>query len=243
MEKPTIVTVEANNRPKGKSALKKMRDELLVPAVAYGPKVNKNLHVTIPELELEKVLKSNKTNIIKLMYGGKEYKTLLQSVEYHPVTDRPLHVDLFAMEEKTPVIITIPIRLTGTPLGVTEGGRLYQPLRKIRVRCLPKDIPSEIVLDITNLNIGDTIDVEAIDLEGIEPLRASYRTVAVIRPPKGGLAELLGLEEEEEEGEEGEGEEGAESEEGEEGKEGAKGDERGEGGKGESASKDKSEKR
>lgn len=205
MEKPTIVTVEASDRPKGKTALKKMRQNMMVPAVTYGPKVDENLHVYIPELELEKVLQSNKTNIIKLVYKGKEYDTLLQSVDYHPVTDRPIHVDLFALEEKTPVIITVPIRLSGTPQGVTEGGRLYQPLRKIQVQCLPKDIPAEITLDISGLNIGDTIDVEAIDLEGITPLRASYRTIAVIRPPKGGLAELLGLEEEAEEGEEGEG--------------------------------------
>ncbi len=226
MEKPNIVTVEATDRPKGKSALKNLRNNFLVPTVAYGPKLDKNLHVTIPELELEKVLKSNKTNIIQLVHEGKEYKTLLQSVEYHPVTDRPLHVDLFALEEKTPVTITIPIRLAGTPHGLAEGGRLYQPLRKIQVQCLPKDIPSEIVLDISHLNIGDTIDVHAIDLEGITPLRASYRTIAVIRPPKGGLAELLGLEEE-----------GAEGEEGEEGAEGTESSE----GKGDAASKEESD--
>ncbi len=213
MEKPYIITVEANDRPKGKAALKNMRSELLVPAISYGPKLKDNLHVTIPELELEKALKSNKTTIIKLQYKGKEYNTLLQSVEYHPVTDRPLHVDLFAMDENTPVIITIPIRLTGTSPGVTEGGRLYQPLRRIRVQCLPKDIPSEIVLDISELNIGDTIDVEAIDLEGITPLRASYRTIAVIRPPKGGLSEILGLDEDEETDEDAEETEGAGDEE------------------------------
>ncbi len=225
MEKPNIVTVEASERARGKSALKKMRNEFLVPAVAYGPKVDKNLHISIPELELEKVLQSNKTTIIKLVYKGKEYITLLQSVEYHPVTDRPLHVDLFALEENTPVIITVPIHLTGTPAGLVEGGRLYQPLRRIQVQCLPKDIPSEIVLDISSLNIGDTIDVEAISIEGVVPMRASYRTIAVIRPPKGGLAEILGLEEEE-------------LEEGEEAVEGAEG---GEGGEKEAASKEESE--
>lgn len=227
MEKPNIVTVEGTERPKGKSALKNLRNDFKVPAVAYGPKLDGNLHVTIPELELEKVLASNKTTIIKLVHEGKEYHTLLQSVEYHPVTDRPLHVDLFALEEKTPVTITIPIRLSGSPQGVTEGGRLYQPLRRIQVQCLPKDIPAEIVLDISHLNIGDTIDVEAIDLEGITPLRASYRTIAVIRPPKGGLAEILGLEEEELEGEEGE--------------EGAEGAEASEGGEGDAASKEESD--
>ena len=210
MEKPIIIAVEATERPKGKTALKKLRENEMVPAVAYGPKLEKNLNVYIPELELEKALSSNQKTLINLNYEGTDYLTLVQSVDFHPVTDRPLHVDLFAMEEKTPVTIDIPIRLTGTPQGVTEGGRLYQPLRRISVLCLPKDIPAEIVLDISHLDIGDTLDVESIEVEGIEPLRASYRTVAVIRPPKGGLAEILGLEEEEEEGEEGgEGEESA----------------------------------
>ncbi len=215
MEKPTVITVEASERPKSKSALKQMRDDLTVPTVAYGPKVKKNLHVTIPELELEKVLKSNKKSIIKLVYEGKEYNTLIQSVEYHPVTDRPLHADLFVMDDKLPVTITIPIRLVGTPQGVTEGGRLYQPLRWLYAQCMPKNIPAEIVLDISHLNIGDTLDVGAIDIEGVEALRDSFRTIAVIRPPKGGLDELLGLDEEGEEVEEGE--EGAEVAEGAEG--------------------------
>ncbi len=210
MEKPIEITVEANDRPKGKSVLKKLRDDKLVPAVAYGPKVKNNLHVAIPELELEKVLAENKKTLIKLVHKKKEYHTLIQAIEYHPVTDRPLHVDLFAMEEKTPVTIEIPIRLTGTPPGVAEGGRLYQPLRRIEVQCLPKDIPAEIVLDVSDLTIGDTLDVDSIDIEGIEPLSESVRTIAVIRPPKGGLDELLGLDEEEEEGEEAE--EGAEDE-------------------------------
>lgn len=203
MQKPNIITVEASDRQKGKSALKQMRKDLLVPAVAYGPKVKNNLHITIPELQLEKVLASNQKTLIKLIHKGKEYQTLVQSVEFHPVTDRPLHVDLFAMEENTPVTITIPIRLTGTPKGIAEGGRLYQPLRRIMVQCLPGNIPAEIVLDISDLDIGDTIDVESVNVEGIEPLSDSDRTIAVIRPPKGGLAELLGLEEEgEEEGDE-----------------------------------------
>ncbi len=229
MQKPTVITVEATDRPKGKAALRKMRDDKLVPAVAYGPKVKSNLHVTIPELELEKVLANNQKTLIKLVHNKKEYQTLIQDVEYHPVTDRPIHVDLFAMEEKTPVTIEIPIRLTGTPKGATEGGRLYQPLRRIMVQCLPKDIPAEIVLDITDLDIGDTIDVEAIDIEGIEPLRASFRTIAVVRPPKGGLDELLGLDEDEE------------GEEGEEGAEAAEGEGEGEGGDSDASSDDKSE--
>lgn len=202
MEKPITITVESGDRITGKNASKKMRSEKLVPAVAYGPKVDENLHIAIPELQLEKALASNKKVLVKLVHKGQEYQSLIQAVEFHPVTDRPTHVDLFVMEENTPVIITIPIRLTGNSPGVVEGGRLYQPLRTIQVQCLPKDIPAEIILDISKLKIGDTIDVDAIDLEGITPLRAAYGTIAVIRPPKGGLAEILGLDEEEEEGEE-----------------------------------------
>lgn len=211
MEKPITITVESGDRTTGKNASKKMRSEKLVPAVAYGPKVNENLLISIPELQLEKALASNKKVLVKLVHNGQEYQTLIQSVEFHPVTDRPTHVDLFVMEENTPVIITIPIRLSGSSPGVVEGGRLYQPLRNIQVQCLPKDIPAEIILDISKLKIGDTIDVDAIELEGITPLRAAYGTIAVIRPPKGGLAEILGLDEEDEE----EGEETAEASEGE----------------------------
>ncbi len=228
MKKPTIVEVETEERQTGKRVLKELRSEKQIPAVVYGPKVKENINVSLSEIEVEKILSNSTTHVIKLKVDGQKetYDTLLKKVEFDRISDRPIHVDLYAMEEGTPVIQTIPIRLVGTPTGVTEGGgRLYQPLKKLRIQCLPSTLPAEFTLDVSEMEIGDSLNVEDLQTEGITPLRELFRTVVVIRPPKGTLAEELGLTEEELEGEVDE--EGEEAAEGEEAEGEATGDEEG----------------
>lgn len=211
MQKPSEFVITCEKREVGQKAAAKLRDQKMIPVVIYGPKIKDNLHVAVPELEVEKILAKQTTQIVKFTIDGTTYDTLLKRIEYHPVTDNPLNIDFYALSEDHEVTITVPIRLTGTAPGITEGGRLFQPLRKIRVRCQIDKIPAELTLDISKLTIGDSLKVEKLDVEGFTPLMENHRTIVVIRPPKGGLKSLLGLEEDEEEGEDGaEGEEGAE---------------------------------
>ncbi len=218
MEKPNIVEISTNERQAGKRAVHKLRAEKQVPAVIYGPKVKENINVSLTEVDVEKLLSRSTTQIVKLDVEGKgTYDVLLKRVDFAKISDRPIHVDLYALDDDSPVIITVPIRLKGTPRGVTEGGgRMYQPLRKIRIQCYPEKLPAEFTLDVGNLKIGESLNVEDLVMEGITPLRELFRTVVTIRPPKGSVAEQLGMDEEElEEGEEAaEGEEGAEATEG-----------------------------
>lgn len=203
MSKPTIIEIESPVRPLGKKAVNKLRVDSLIPAVIYGPKIKENLHVTVPELELEKILAGTTTHIATFTVDKKgKYKALLKTVEFHPVTDKPLHADFYALDKDTPVTLTIPIRLTGTPTGVIDGGRMFQPLRRLEVRCEPDKIPAELTVDISGLGIGQSIHVSELDLEGVEPLQDPIRTIAVIRPPKGAVI-AAGEEDLEEEAEEG----------------------------------------
>ncbi|MEX0928707.1 MAG: 50S ribosomal protein L25, partial [Balneolales bacterium] len=144
-----------------------------------------------------------------------KYNALLKSVEFHPVTDKPLHADFYALDEKTQVTLTIPIRLIGSPAGVVEGGRMFQPLRLLQVRCDPDKIPAEFTIDISELNIGDSLHVSDLQVEGVTPLQDPVRTIVVIRPPKGAIEDILAAEAEEAEAEaeEGEAVEGATEEE------------------------------
>lgn len=206
MRKPTVIELDTEERPRGKKSVQKLRQNGLIPSVLYGPKVEKNLHFAVPELELEKVLSAQTTHIIKFKFdNGESYDTLLKSTQIHPVTDRVIHADFYALDEETEVLLTVPIRLTGSAPGVVEGGRLYQPMRKIRVRCKPSSIPAEFTLDVGKLNIADSLNVDQLTMEGIIPLAEEDRTVVTIRPPKGALEDILGTAEEEEleEGEEG----------------------------------------
>ena len=216
--------LEGEKRELGRKSSEALRTELRIPAVLYGPKVKENIHFSISEPELEKILSVSTTKLQSLTVDGKEYTTLLKNVEFDPVTDRALHVDFYALDENTPVKIKVPIRLTGTAIGVRDGGgRVFQPLRIVRIQVMPDRIPAQFELDITNLDIGDSIQVSELDMDGIDPLDDVKRTIVTIAPPKSeelftssAVTEEDELEEELAEGEEAELEEG-EVPEGEEG--------------------------
>lgn len=229
MTTPEVVELEGKVRETGRQAADALRDAMRVPAVIYGPKVEENIHFSIDELELEKVLAVSKRQIIELQIDGETHKTLLKEVEFHPLTDRPVHVDFYVLAADHKVTLSVPIKLEGTPVGVTEGGgRIFQPMHILRIRVTPDRIPGVYSVDISNLQIGDSLHVRDLELEGIIPLDDLSRTLVTIRPPKSealltsaliteepseeALAEGEEAPEEAAEGEEGEGEEGEEEE-------------------------------
>lgn len=235
MTTPEVVELTGKKRETGRKATEALRDSMRVPCVMYGPTVEENVHFSIDELTLEKsVLSVSKRQIIELQIDGEKYKTLLKKAEFHPINDRPVHVDFYALDKDHKVTLSVPIRLSGTAIGVTEGGgRVFQPMHILRIRVLPDRIPGDYSVDISELEIGDSLHVRDLELEGITPLDDLSQTIVTIRPPKSEalLTSSLITEEEPEEveGEElAEGEEPVEGEaaegEGEEGEE-AEGDE------------------
>lgn len=211
MTTPKVVELEGKLRDTGRKAVDALRDSMRVPAVLYGPKVAENLHLSVDELELEKLLSVSKRQILELKIDGSTYRTLLKKVEFHPISDRPIHVDFYVLDKEHKVTLSIPILLTGTPIGVTEGGgRIFQPMHILRIRVYPDNIPGDYSIDISELNIGDSLHVRDLDLSGITPLDDLSRTIVTIRPPKSEalLTSSLATEtpgEEEEEFAEGEG--------------------------------------
>ncbi len=215
MAKLELVKIEGTPRELSKKANKALRAEKRVPAVLYGPEIKENIHFSVDELELEKILRKAQTKIQELVVDGKVYKTLLKRMEYDPVTDRPIHADFYVLSDKHKVTLRVPVRINGTARGVVEGGgRLFQPMKFIRIRVLPEFIPAEFDVDVTPLKIGNSFHVGDLDLEGIIPLDSMSRTIVTIRPPKGALVSEVLEDEDEETTEEGAEEATAEGEEG-----------------------------
>lgn len=221
MTSPEVVKIEGKERKTGRKAADTLRDAMRVPAVLYGPNIDKNIHFSVDERELENILSVSQRQIIELDIDGKTHKTLLKKTEFHPVTDRPIHLDLYALSDEHKVSLSVPIHLEGTPVGVSEGGgRIYQPMHILRIKVLPEDIPGVFTADISHLAIGENLHVRDLQLEGIVPLDELSRAIVTIRPPKSEelLTSALVTEElsEEElaEGEAAEGEAPAEGEEG-----------------------------
>ena len=219
MNQPELVKLEGEKRELGTKASESLRENLKIPAVLYGPKVEENIHFSISEVELEKILSVSQTKLQELTIDGETYKTLLKNVEFDPVTDRALHADFYVLDDETPVKLKVPIRLNGIAKGVRDGGgRVFQPLRIVRIKVMPDKIPAMFELDISDLEIGDSLHVSELDMEGIDPLDDPRRTIVTIAPPKSEALFTTTLVEEEEELEEGELPEGEEAEaEGEEG--------------------------
>lgn len=208
MTTPEVVELQGKLRETGRKATETLRDSMRVPCVLYGPTVDENVHFSIDELALEKhILSVSKRQIIDLEIDGNTYKTLLKKAEFHPINDRPIHVDFYVLDKDHKVTLSVPIRLAGTAIGVTEGGgRVFQPMHILRIRVLPDRIPGDYTVDISELEIGDSLHVRDLDLEGIIPLDDLSQTIVTIRPPKSEalLTSSLITEEEPEELEEGE---------------------------------------
>lgn len=194
----------------GKKDAKKLRREGNVPCVLYGG--GKQVQFSVPEKDFKHLIFTPNTYLVDLEIDGKDYRAVLQDVQYHPVTDAILHVDFLEIFEDKPVTIAVPLRYTGTAKGVLKGGRLFRKYRKLTLRALPKDLPDEIVVDITNLGINDSIKISELERENIEFLDPPTSVAAAVKTQRAVPEEEE--EEEGEEGEEGEGEEG-ESKEGE----------------------------
>ena len=188
MAYPELTKLEGTLRDISKKANRELREAKRVPAVLYGPEVEENIHFSIDELALERILRKAQTKLQELTIDGKVYKTLLKRTDFDPVTDRPVHADFYVLSDNHKVTLRVPIRVNGTARGVVEsGGRLFQPMKYMRIRVLPQYIPAEFDVDISPLKIGQSIHVGDLDLEGIVPLDSLSRTIVNIRPPKGKL--------------------------------------------------------
>lgn len=188
MAKPEYVKLEGTPRETSRQANRELRASKRVPAVLYGPEVKENIHFSVDELALERILSRAQTKVQELTIDGKVYKTLLKRTEFDPVTDRPIHADFYVMSNNHKVTLRVPIGIRGAARGVVEGGgRLFQPMKFLRIRVLPENIVAEFEVDVTPLKIGDSFHVSDLELDGIVPLDSLNRTIVTIRPPKGQL--------------------------------------------------------
>jgi large subunit ribosomal protein L25 len=188
MAKPEYVKLEGTPRETSRPANRELRASKRVPAVLYGPEVKENIHFSVDELALERILSRAQTKVQELTIDGKVYKTLLKRTEFDPVTDRPIHADFYVMSNNHKVTLRVPIGIRGAARGVVEGGgRLFQPMKFLRIRVLPENIVAEFEVDVTPLKIGHSFHVSDLELDGIVPLDSLNRTIVTIRPPKGQL--------------------------------------------------------
>ncbi len=178
------VTLQATIRKEPGKATKAMRREGNVPGIFYGHGL-KNIPLSVPEKTLRPLYATTATHVISLMLDdGSSYPCILKDIAFDPVTERPLHFDLFGLNPDEKVTIEVPVRLTGgTPQGVREGGILQHVLHKVRVSCFPKDIPEMFELDVAGLAINTAIHVSDLPAGNVDILEDLRSTVVAVIPP------------------------------------------------------------
>lgn len=189
----------------GKKDAKKVRREGLIPCVIYGGK--EQVQFTVQTKDFDKLIFTPEINIIDLTVDGKKYEAIIQDVQYHPVTDKVFHIDFLELIPGKPVTVAVPIKITGTSEGVLQGGKLHKRKRKLVIKALKDNLPDYIEIDITRLNIGDSIKVQDLERENItflEPPSDMVVAVKVTRMATGMAPAEEELEAAEEEGAEGE---------------------------------------
>ena len=198
----------------GKMGSKILRNNNKIPGIYYSYD-SSNILFQIDESEIRRAIQS-KANIFTVDVGGKEQNVIFKSVQYHPVTENIIHIDLYGVDMTKAISIKIPINFIGSPIGVTqEGGVLITSLNELEISCLPGDIPDTINADISDVELGSNI--QAGDIELNENLELVTNTDSTIVSVTHAAIEI--------EPEVDELEEGIEGEEGEEGEEGVEGDE------------------
>ncbi|MDR0982399.1 MAG: 50S ribosomal protein L25/general stress protein Ctc [Culturomica sp.] len=143
----------------GKKATKVLRAGENVPCVLYGAD-GENIHFFVDEKQLKKLLYTPIVYKLKIDIAGKNYDAIIKASQFHPVTDKVLHLDFYKIQEDKPVVVEIPVKLNGFSAGVQAGGRLVQVLRKLKVKALPKDLPDSVNIDVTELGLGKSIKVK-----------------------------------------------------------------------------------
>ena len=149
----------------GKKATKALRNAGQVPCVLYGG--DKPVHFSANELAFSKLVYTpNAHTVVIALDNGETLNAVLQDIQFHPVTDRILHVDFYQLFEDKEIALNIPVNLVGNSRGVKNGGVLRKTNRKLRIKALPANLPDFIEIDITPLKIGDKVAVGDLPSEG-----------------------------------------------------------------------------
>jgi large subunit ribosomal protein L25 len=168
----------------GKGVARKLRMKGYIPGVLYGPDI-KSERVSIKTISVSAFLRKfgRSSRLIDLDINGDSRKVVIRELQKDPVSGALEHIDLYQVSMTRKLTLTVGLELTGTPEGATLGGILQHIVRDIEIACLPGDIPDKIEVDVSALEIGDSIHVSDISVDKVDILIDPKRTIATVVPP------------------------------------------------------------
>jgi len=156
----------------------------LVPGVYYA-RGEESLNIQVPKVGLDPLVYTSETHVIELrLKDGSAKKCILRDVQYDPVSDRPIHFDLQGLKENERLTIEVPVVLTGgIPKGVRDGGMVQHMIHRLKISCLPRDIPEKIEVNIGELGINHSVHVRELNIPNVTILEAADSAVVGVMPP------------------------------------------------------------
>ncbi|WP_288965239.1 50S ribosomal protein L25 [uncultured Porphyromonas sp.] len=181
----------------GKKATRDQRRQGLIPVEIYGGEKNQSLLVS--KKEVRNLIYSPDVHTVELsIEGGDKVMCIVQDLQFHPVTDEVLHIDLLQISEDKPIVVNMPIVLDGFAKGVRAGGTLITRMRYLKVKGLYTNIPDRLHIDITNMGVDQPIQVRNLSFDNLELLNAGNAVVATIKSSREMAAMAAQMEAEEE---------------------------------------------
>ena len=162
----------------GKKDAKAQRSKGLIPCVLYGGE--QQYQFVVPEKQFQKLLYTPEVRYVELELEGKTRNAIVQDTQFHPITDKLLHVDFLEIIPGKPITIAIPVIVTGTSPGVLRGGKMSKKVRKLNVKGELEYIPEHITLDVSELDINDSIKVADIEVENLTIMEKKSKVLLTI---------------------------------------------------------------
>ena len=173
------ITIEGHLRTeKGKKATRHLRSQELVPAVIYGGA--EEISFSAPAKAFKPVVYTSEFMRTQINVDGKSFTCILKDLQFDKVTDQLLHLDFLELVENKKVVATLPIHLSGAPIGVKEGGKLVVKIKSLKVKALPKDLVEFIDLDISELELNGNIRVSDVKTKNIEIMNSPRIPIASV---------------------------------------------------------------
>ncbi len=174
------ITIQGTKRESvGKKSTKALRDADLVPCVVYGGK--EPLNFSAEEKAFKNLVYTPEAHTVSIEVDGQTIPAVLQDIQFHPITDRILHVDFYQLADDKPVIMEVPVKITGRAKGVVAGGVLRQSFRKLKLKAIPANLPDEIVVDVTPLRIGNKLYIGDIKNDAYTFMHPDNAVVAAVK--------------------------------------------------------------
>lgn len=179
-----VIAISSQNRESvGTKSASLSRRAGLIPAVVYGTEVPK--HVLVKWGEVRHAVYTPDFNLVNLEVDGKPLKCIIKETQFHPVSDEIIHIDFLAVVEGTPINVEVPVRFKGTSIGVKNGGKLIQSIRKLKIRTTPDKLVDQLMVDISHLDLGHVLRVKNVEVgEGIQIQLNSQIPIANVEIPR-----------------------------------------------------------